>query len=413
VALERTLVDGRAPAVRSLGRAGHGVRGAILIRRLAAALVAVSMALLSLHGCTALRPGDDRGHSTTDSLDAGVHIASTCAHREPPPRPKVDGGGGDLDLVFAVSSNSFGTATVDDTGRPAYQGYGFDLDNTCTGEGQLDSCIEPPWASASHTDGVEGIDNAAAVFGVRWFGPAPDPMMVTNAMVANQIFRIRGYNGAPDDDQVDFAVYVGFGIAPRGDGGSTLQWDGHDAWMILTDTLTRDPSFDVPTFILDQPQYHDDHAYVSGGVLGARLPQAMWPTGLAAAPSALHLVEQLVFAGNLVQVGEQWEMPHLVIGVRERVQDGLALGARFSRSTGSPPTCQSALAYQMFKTLACSLVDISAGPDSPTAPCDALSGGSVVEAKQAVLGGIGPRAELYPNPECAPGIDPDNDSCGP
>jgi hypothetical protein len=381
-----------------------------LIRRLGAALGAIPIALLAFHGCTALKPGSDHGHATTDSLDAGVlPFASACAHRAPPARPNVDGGGGDLDLVFAVWRTSFGTRTLDDAGRPTYLGYGFDLDNTCTGEGQFDSCIEPPWANASHTDGVDGIDNAAAPIGARYFPLLTDPMTQTDATVANQVFRVRGYSGEPDDDQVDLAVYIGFGLA---DGGSTLQWDGHDAWMILTDTLDRLPQSE-PTFALDQPTFHDDRAYVSGGVLVAHLPQALWPTGLVAAPSSLHIVKQVVLAGNLVRVGEQWELQHLVIGVRAPLQDALSLAARLSLLAGGQPLCQYADEYQLYKSTVCSLVDISAEPDSPTNPCDALSGGTVMEAKQAVLGGIGQPAEPIGPPACAPGIDPDDAGCGP
>lgn len=384
-----------------------------MIGPLAVAMGAVSLALLSLNGCTAVKPGSDRAHSTTDSLDAGaVQIASTCVHRAPPLRPKVDGGGGDLDLVFAVSSTSFGTASVDDAGRPAYMSYGFDLDNTCTGEGQLDSCVEPPWADASHTDGDEGVDNAAGAFAAQLPLQFPSQVTVTDATVANQIFRVRGYSGADDDDQVDLALYIGFGLAPRDDGGSTLHWDGHDAWIILTDTLARLPGFETPTFSLDQPQFHDDHAYVSAGVLVAHLPQALWPTGMPAAPSSLHTVEQVVLAGNLVRVGEQWELQHLVIGVRESVQNALSIGGRIALP-GGQTLCQSEVEYPLYKKQLCSFVDIALGPDSPTSPCDALSGGSVAEAKQAVLGGIGARSEPLGHAECAPGIDPDNGGCGP
>jgi hypothetical protein len=182
--------------------------------------------------------------------------------------------------------------------------------------------------------------------------------------------------------------------------------------MILTDTLARLPGSETPTFSLDQPQFHDDHAYVSARVLVAHLPQALWPTGMPAAPSSLHSVEQVVLAGNLVRVGEQWELQHLVIGVRESVQDALSLGGRISLP-GGQTLCQSEVEYPLYKKQLCSFVDIALGPDSPTSPCDALSGGSVAEAKQAVLGGIGAQAEPLGNAGCAPGIDPDNGGCGP
>ena len=192
------------------------------------ALCALATAIVALESCTAMKPGSDCAGSTT---------APTCAHRVPPSRPSVKGSGGTLDLVFAVSYAYYGTgqSSVDDAGKPAYLGYGFDLDNTCTGEGQGPSCLEPSWADADHTDGDQGIDNAlgqavAMELPVGQDGP-------TTETVANQIIRVRGYSGEADDDEVDVAVYVGFGLAPRDGGGTGLLWDGKDRWMILPELL--------------------------------------------------------------------------------------------------------------------------------------------------------------------------------
>jgi hypothetical protein len=385
-----------------------------LIRSLAAPPGAVLVSLLSLNACTAEKPGSDRAHSTADPSDAGaVQDASTC-HAEPPSRPNVDGGGGDADLVFAVTQAAYGTqsSSKDDTGNPLYLSYGFDLDDTCTGEGGPYSCIEPPWADAGHTDGYRGIDNAAGELLAQASPQQQDQGTFNHPTYANMIFRVRGYNDQPDDDQVDFAVYAAYGVVSRNLVGTSLQWDGQDKWIILQDTVGLIPNSEPPTYSVDLPLYHDDRAYVRGGVLVAHLPEALWPTGLAVAPSSLHMVKQLVFAGNLVQVGDQWELQHLVVGLRDPVQDILSLGARLLLPDGGPPLCASVF-YQMFKRSLCSLVDISAEPDSPTNPCDALSGGSLLQAQQVLLGGIGGSSESIGFPACAQGIDPDHDTCGP
>ncbi len=385
-----------------------------MIRALLSALGAVPIAIMALQGCTAMKSGSDRARSTIAAIDAGVDVlgAPACGHRSPPSRPHVTGSGGSIDVVFAVSHASYGYAlsSVDDAGRPAYLGFGFDLDNACTGEGQGPSCIEPAWASADHTDGVDGIDNAAGQAVALEVPLGFDQASTTEAM-ANQIIRVRGYSGEPDDDQVDVTLYAGFGLAPREDGGTGLLWDGHDPWMILPDTLAPLEDDGAPGYDLDQPLFHDENAYVSQGVLVARLPEALWPTGLDAAPSSLQRVAQLVLAGNLVRVGEQWELQHIMTGLRDPVKTVLAIGAR-TAPQGGQPICQSASQYLMIKRRMCSFVDIASGPDSPTSPCDAMSGGSLLEAKQAVLGGIGPKAEGLPA-VCAPGVDPDNDSCDP
>ncbi len=186
-----------------------------------------------------------------------------------------------------------------------------------------------------------------------------------------------------------------------------LQWDGDDAWMILPDTLAPLTDGGATMYSLDQPRFHDDHAYVTAGVLVARLPEALWPASMPAAPSALAPVEQLVLAGNLVRVGPRWELQHLVIGLRDRIQTLISLDARLVLS-GSQPVCQSATEYQGTKSRLCSFVDVASGPDSPTSPCDSLSAGSVMDAKQVVLGGIGPSAESLPA-VCPPEVD--HDSC--
>ncbi len=410
VAVGRSFGDDGAPAMRPLVPAGHRLRGAILIRSRGRTRVALPLALLGLSGCTALKDGGDRARSVALDASADGQVASTCVHRAPPPPPNVHGSGGSLDLVFAVWQASFGydLSSVDDAGRPEYLGLGFDLDDTCTGEGQGDSCLEPPWAFGSHTDGVDGIDNAAGQYAALLFPDVQD-QVTTSEMASNQIFRVRGYSGDPDDDQVDVALYEGFGLRPR-DGGTPdagLQWDGDDAWMILPDTLAPLTDGGAAAYSLDQPRFHDDHAYVTAGVLVARLPEALWPASMPAAPSALAPVEQLVLAGNLVRVGPRWELQHLVIGLRDRIETLISLDARLVLS-GSRPICQSATEYQGIKSRLCSFVDVASGPDSPTSPCDSLSAGSVMDAKQVVLGGIGPSAESLPA-VCPPEVD--HDSC--
>jgi hypothetical protein len=370
-----------------------------LSRARSGALGALAMAIVALESCTAMKPGSDR---------AGLTTAPTCAHRVPPSRPNVKGSGGTLDLVFAVSYAYYGTgqSSVNDAGEPAYLGYGFDLDNTCTGEGQGPSCLEPSWAGADHTDGDQGIDNAlgeavAMELPVGQDGP-------TTETVANQIIRVRGYSGEADDDEVDVAVYAGFGLAPRDGGGTGLLWDGKDRWMILPDTLAPLEDGGLTAYSLDQPRFHDEHAYVTRGVLVARLPEALWPTGLLQEPSSLGRVEQVVLAGNLVRVGAQWELQHLVTGLRDPVQGLLSIIARITLQ-GGPTLCQSATQYQMARRRLCAFVDIASGSDSLSATCDAISGGSVLEARQALLGGIGPKAEELP--PCPPGVHADTDSC--
>jgi hypothetical protein len=133
--------------------------------------------------------------------DAGTEAA--CAHRQPPSRPNVKDAGGALDLVFVATEYTTG----DDAGQPLYQSIGFDLDHSCTGEGQGNSCVEPSWATADHTDGDAGIDNA---YGQIWWqqGATVPRATITGATPA-EIIRVRSYSGGVEDDQVEVSLYVG------------------------------------------------------------------------------------------------------------------------------------------------------------------------------------------------------------
>jgi hypothetical protein len=377
--------------------------------------IALLGAWLGVLGCTPLKAGTDRASSVTE---AGSDSLSVCAHRlppalppAPPARPDVDASDASLpDLVFAMSSIYYGVGSTDDAGLPAYQDVGFDLDDTCTGWGQGSSCAEPPSATASHRDGPGGVDNAAGQLKLA-LSPVPlaDPMDVTSANAEELVFGVSSYSGEPDDDQVEVSLYVAFGLT-RADGQMGPVWDGNDAWTILPEMLAPLPDGGSGPLDVHQARYRDPAAYVAGGVLVAHLGGALWPAGLLLDPTYLSPVARVTLAGRLVRVGAAWELQDLMTGVVARAPDFLAAAARWPLQTGSAePYCQSAASYATLKTFICSFVDISSTSTSPQAPCDAMSGGSRLTAKQALLGAIAPPTP--PLQPCAPGIDPEADTC--
>ena len=96
------------------------------------------------------------------------------------------------------------------------------------------------------------------------------------------LFRVSSYSGQRDDDQVEVSLYAGYGLAPRpgdGDSGSPPLWDGDDRWKIMPEMLAPSASPSV-----DEPLYRDDHAYVSGGMLVAHFPKAVWSPVSATTP---------------------------------------------------------------------------------------------------------------------------------
>jgi hypothetical protein len=379
-----------------------------------AVFAGAAIATVGAYGCTPLKANGDHRPS-----DAGPD-PSGCAHKQPPARPDVVRPDGGLDLTFAVQTQYTGTSSFDDAGAPAYLGIGWDMDDTCTGEGQGPSCVEPPWVTQDAYNDVEaGIDNALGkLYGTRYVG-APDLVTVTLAGPGVALIRVRGYSGDDDDDQVEVSWYTAMGLEPREDGGTeggaVPLWDGEDRWSIRRETLMplSDGGYSV-----DQPLATDPKAYVSHKILVAHVDEALGGARLPLSPYALLPLKKLVVAGPLVQLSDgSWELPRLEAGSRTQINDALWVMARFqdpSDPNGKTPLCQTAPHYEAIRTTACSFLDISSGDDSAQLPCDALSGSSVVSAKPARLGSIAPPApdSLSCPPDVHPEIGCDSSSTG-
>jgi hypothetical protein len=369
---------------------------------------ALAVAIIATEGCTPLK-GNDR--LAAEGREGGP----TCFHREPPPKPNVVGVGGTLDLTFAPVAAYVGTR-VTDSGPPGYESIGFDLDFTCTGEGQGPSCVEPPWVTPDrYQDGDSGIDNGSGkMFSAIY--PGADDTLPASPDVGDELVRVRGYSGDPDDDQVDVSVYTVWGVSPLPDGGSQaspdagqLRWDGTDRYAVQPDTLVplEDGGYD-----LDQPRYHDPNAYVSGGMLVAHIEEAWGSAGRLWSPGALVHTMKGVLEARLVQGPDGWEMQDLVTAGRIQFNDYWRLLARYPDAVhkNNKPICQSRDIYDQTKRVFCSYLDIAAVDTSPSAPCDAISiGVKIPLSKLARLGDLSPSAP--PLADCAPGVDPDTDTC--
>jgi hypothetical protein len=319
----------------------------------------------------------------------------------------VVGRGGALDLVFAANRVDFGNS-YDDAGKPKFLSIGFDLDDTCTGEGQGPSCIEPPWATADHDDGVDGIDNSA---GRAFFGPSNLATAPATSSTGTLILRVRGYSGDQDDDQVSVWLYVGVQVTPRPDGGTDPIWDGHDRWSVHPDMLVPLTDGGAVHYSVDQPRFVDDQAYVSGGVLVAHWADALWMSGLTLAPRALNPVHDLVLTARLVRVGETWELDEGVDDLLLATKELLPFVARTPTSSASTePICLYKSLYESAKQQFCSYADISAEGNDPANACDGISGAAAFTARPALLGDIA--APPPPLPPCAPDIHPEMDACG-
>jgi hypothetical protein len=371
--------------------------------------------LLFLLGCTSLkREGDRPDAMQLDAMPDGTE----CAHRVPPAwsattadwASRGSNQAAPSDLVFAVSRTDFGIQP-NDAGPTRYQTIGFDLDNTCTGQG---SCQEPSWANAVHHDGVDGIDNAFGLLLV--LGGGPDSLEAS-ADQTELLLRVRNYSGEPNDDQIEVSLYFAVGLVPRPDGSKEPLWDGQDRWTILPETLL--PAAGGLGHNVDLPLFRADQAYVTEGKLVARFHQTLWPAGLTNVPRLLVTVRQFEVAGELrhaADAGGAWELHDLVAGMRIGVTDALTIAAFEPNNVpgfdSSPNAlyCQDKGSYEAGKRFVCSLMDVTADPTAPaSAACDAMSIGLLFQAQQALLGDVAlPAPEL---PQCAPDVHPGMDSC--
>ena len=372
------------------GARPRGVRSVLGL----AALSALGASALAVHACMPLKPSGDR----------------PCAHRQPPPPPNVTNRGGTHDFVLAVFSVETGWNSKDDAGIPRYRSIGFDLDDTCTDEGQGPSCVEPSWAIAPHTDGEGGIDNALGQ--LEWWPADLDPgeaAVQSSPPGTRMLVRVQEYSGELDDDQVTVSLYYAYWPSPRMDGKTGLLWDGLDRWAIASDVLVAPADGAAPS--VDQPLYVDKHAYVSAGVLVARFDEAVVRSATLA-PTLLLPVRRMVLEGTLRQVASGlWELDDGVVGARMSTKDALRQAAYASTALGiSELTCKNPDAKRNTITETCELADIAYDSDSPQAPCDALSLGFRFQAKEASLGDIASPKML---PTCDSSWDPDNQSCEP
>jgi hypothetical protein len=260
--------------------------------------------------------------------------------------------------------------------------YGFNLDKTCTCEGQGESCLG---SDASHCDDDAGIDNYArhAFEAINKFNP--DGGIITEAKfnsalasgLSGALIQISNYNGGPDDTAVTVTIYASQGFTGYPDASPKL--DGTDKWIIDPGSASG--------------QYFTDNAYVSGYTLVATALNFPIIIGsLATQPVTIHLDEGVIRAqldmsgGKLNSIttgvlGGRWD-PAKFLPSLQSVPDPLIPGNHL---------CGDAdITYQIFKKDICAATDInrSASGDQSGA-CNSVSMGLGFEAVPALLGDAG------------------------
>jgi hypothetical protein len=373
------------------------------------------------------------GSGATGGSGGGSGI---CASSEQPPGllPADPSTADVAPIIVALRAFDFGEPYVDNGTSVPFRDLGYDLDRVCTfTENDVlrnTSCLVPNFAKAVTgckycgilDDFQNGRDNglgrliAEVADKIIGFGSASYNTQIDEGRVS-LLWRVRNYNGQPNDDQVELTLLTPAAMANQPNNERVKpEWDGLDRWPIAGDSLNLNTSGQPD---INNPKFQDPNAYVSNGVIVASLPQAdlRLRIGISASLVVELLLEfkQSFFTADLKQVPKVvpsadggtktellWTMQNGRIAGRWSVNNLLRQLDQFPDPTAlSKQLCMTSAAYPRFRDIVCSFVDICVSDlCAPTQPCDAISVGIGFEAEQALLGDI---YQLQPLQDRCPG----------
>ncbi len=394
-----------------------------------AAAIAVVWAACAIYDASLLIPtaasADAPSEAATPGGDAGVSDAGTdgpaCTSLVARPPAKDDGFDGG-DYVMALRGLRVDILADASTTAPP---RGLNLDRTCTCPGP-ESCKIPSTPSKDRCDDSEGRDNAAAAVFTNFSALAPEafqPAFVREEVAAGRytlLVRLQGYNGTPNDTKVAASMYASNGLEGIQDakdgGGPTPKFDGNDAWTIdPASTLGGDPTIGRdcrvdPQDCTANPNFSDPNAYVSDGVLVARINVPLAVTGLVS--SYVVELKDAYLVGKLTPSGTGFGFVGEYTG-RWGIGEMLR-GLAFVRDPVSPSfLCRNNTTYQNVKKVLCGALDLVADPqqDNKNVPCNAISTALSLEMSPAQMG------RVYKVPQkvspCPQDADAGLDSCPP
>jgi len=311
-------------------------------------------------------PAPDAATPEDATADAG------CAHTRPPPRPAAQPGptqdaGADT-IVAALASYTF--ASSSGSGLPSTRGY--DLDGLCTCPERRACALS---AAASDCDGPGGVDNA----GGKLLHEALTLLGGESSGVSDGdsglLVRIRNYNGLPNDDAVEVALFDTMGAEVRqGSNPGKLKNDGTDRWTVDTRSLLGGTPY-LPVVV-------DTRAYVSGGSVVAEL-RSTFRVGLVSFPVSLGYL-----TAKLTRTAAGYTFTEGSISVR--VNAGAFLTALEGVRTTTGFMCGNDLIYLSVRDRICKVRDLPTDPsvDGRESPCDAFSLIMEFTAAPAQLGNV-------------------------
>ena len=305
-------------------------------------------------------------------------------HAGPPAGPGTDDGTENLKLIFAVDALYIGASP--DAGTILSVGY--DLDNTCTCPGPA-SCYSAPLKGGGDAgpkcDGDGGIDNGGAQLIqtiVQSTGSDGDANDAIARGSRGLLFQLAAYNGGQNDTQVQVTFFATGGTTPDGDGKPTPpRHDGTDTWTVRRDSLFGGVG-DGPNYI---GTYRDDNAYVTNGVLVARLDIPLAFGNLDAKLNGTIITAKLTKSGTSYHLGDgrfvgRWLTKDLLTSL-DSLPDPVVSGGGL---------CGTSPVYTQLKGEICASVDLRGHPSedgqNPLLACDALGMLLSFDAEAALLG---------------------------
>ena len=190
--------------------------------------------------------------------------------------PPITSGGSGAEFVVVTSSLALGENDLPD-GAPGYATIGYSLDGLCT---RNQACAPAAWTGAHPVKGFDGRDNGLGEMmhaqndffhQVVFRSETLSDNIQKGINAPMLIFRVAGYTGFLNDDEVEVTLYL---ASPQGADGTNFgpRFDGNDEWP-LAPSVSANSGSDGGLASAAAATFVDKHAYVTNYTLTAHFPK--------------------------------------------------------------------------------------------------------------------------------------------
>jgi hypothetical protein len=320
--------------------------------------------------------------------DGGVDAPTGPCAELGVPAPPVDAGPGVAPpLLGALRLLDFGIDV--DGGRP--QIPGFNLDLTCSVDVASSSCATTllPTTFEAHAKDktATGVDNAgfSLIEYISRFSNLLTAQTINDGIKDGKygaVIRLDGWNGQPDDDDVQVDFFPAIGFKARADGGTKPAFDDGDEWIL-------DSRFQVGG-VLEASTIKSDRAWIAGGRLVGRFKEVSLPIVIDVDPKPfdIHITDAIISATVGTDESGKPALRQGVVAGRWKTSDFLGqvrtIYVKNSNGLKNTVLCEAVpgaqLIYKSVKSQICDGRDIrSDSADNKNLPCDAISAGLTIE----------------------------------